>query len=142
MSTLKRSAILAAATTLLFVCAPGFAQQAAPKVLKMQSSWPASSTAQDHFKLFAERVDKLSGGQFKIEAMAAGQVVPPFEVLDATSKKVIDGAHTISYYWVGKNNATVLFAGPPGGPFGMDHSDYLSWMWNGGGTEMCARPGR
>jgi TRAP-type mannitol/chloroaromatic compound transport system substrate-binding protein len=102
----------------------------------MQSSWPASSTAQDHFKLFAERVEKLSGGQLKIEAMAAGQVVPAFEVLDASSKKVIDGMHSISYYWVGKNNATVLFAGPPGGPFGMDHSDYLSWMWGGGGTEM------
>lgn len=135
MSLLKRSMILAASAAMLSVCTPGFAQSAA-RVLKMQSSWPASSTAQDHFKLFAERVEKLSGGQLKIEAMAAGQVVPAFEVLDAASKKVIDGHHSISYYWVGKNNATVLFAGPPGGPFGMDHSDYLSWMWNGGGTEM------
>ena len=64
----------------------------------MQSSWPASSTLQENFKLLAERVDKMSGGQLKIEAMAGGQVVPPFEVLDATAKKVIDGAHTVSYY--------------------------------------------
>jgi TRAP-type mannitol/chloroaromatic compound transport system substrate-binding protein len=115
------------------------AQQAAPagaKVLKMQSSWPASSAAQDHFKLIAERVDKLTGGQLKIEALAAGQVVPPFEILDAASKKVIDGGHSISYYWVGKNKAAVLFAGPPGGPFGMDHTDYLGWMWEGGGQEL------
>ena len=141
MQKLKRSASLAAALLAISVCASAFAQQpapaaAGPRSIKMQSSWPASSTAQDHFKLFAERADKLSGGQLKIEAMAAGQVVPAFEVLDASAKKVIDGHHSISYYWVGKNNATVLFAGPPGGPFGMDHSDYLSWMWNGGGAEM------
>lgn len=112
------------------------AQAPAPKVLKFQSSWPAASAAQDNFKLIAERVDKLSGGQLKIDALAAGQVVPPFEVLDAASKKVIDGGHSISYYWVGKNKAAVLFAGPPGGPFGMDHTDYLGWMWNGGGQEL------
>jgi TRAP-type mannitol/chloroaromatic compound transport system substrate-binding protein len=37
---------------------------------------------------------------------------------------------------VNKNRAAVLFAGPPGGPFGMDHTDYLGWMWEGGGHEM------
>ena len=68
--------------------------------------------------------------------LAAGQIVPPFEVLDATNKKVIDGWHSISYYWVGKNAAAALFSGPPGGPFGMDHMDYLGWLYVGGGLEM------
>ena len=111
-------------------------QPAAPRALKMQSSWPASAAAHDHFKIFAERLDKITGGQLKIEVYAGGQIVPPFEVLDASSKKVIDGMHSISYYWVNKNRAAVLFAGPPGGPFGMDHTDYLGWMWEGGGQEM------
>ena len=35
-----------------------------------------------------------------------------------------------------KNRAAVLFAGPPGGPFGMDHTDYLGWMWEGGGHDL------
>src|SRR5262249_43977305 len=56
--------------------------------LKMQSTWPASLTLQDNFKMFAERVEKLTGGTLKIEVHAAGQIVPPFEILDATSKKV------------------------------------------------------
>jgi TRAP-type mannitol/chloroaromatic compound transport system substrate-binding protein len=112
------------------------AQAPASRALKMQSSWPASITLQDHFRLFAERVDKLTAGSVKIEAMAAGQIVPAFEVLDATNKKVIDGWHSISYYWVGKNPAAALFAGPPGGPFGMDHMDYLGWLYVGGGLEM------
>src|SRR3954470_16200512 len=96
------------------------AQAPAPKTIKMQSTWPASNTLQEHFKLFGEKVDKLTQGGIKIEAMPAGQIVPAFEVLDATNKKVLDGWHAISYYWVGKNPAAALFAAPPGGPFGMD----------------------
>ena len=68
--------------------------------------------------------------------LAAGQIVPPFEVLDATHKKVIDGWHAIAYYWVGKSPTAALFAAPPGGPFGMDHMDYLGWLYVGGGLEM------
>src|SRR5712691_5314334 len=79
------------------------AQQPAPRILKMQSTWPASLTLQDNFKYFAERVDKLTGGQLKIEALAAGQIVPPFEILDATHKKVIDGGHGVAHYCVVKN---------------------------------------
>ena len=44
---------------------------------KMQSTWPASLTLQDNFKMFADRVDKLTGGSLKIEVLAAGQIVPP-----------------------------------------------------------------
>src|SRR5262245_4322811 len=57
------------------------------KNLKLQGSWPASLTIQDHFKAITSSIEKLSGGSIKIETMAAGQVVPPFEVLDATNKK-------------------------------------------------------
>jgi TRAP-type mannitol/chloroaromatic compound transport system substrate-binding protein len=113
-----------------------FGAQAQQKSIKVQSSWPASLTIQDHLRNISERIDKLSGGSVKVEALAAGQIVPPFEVLDATHKKVIDGWHSISYYWVGKSAAAALFSGPPGGPFGMDHMDYIGWMYVGGGLEM------
>src|SRR5581483_6665669 len=116
------------------LAAPASAQQ--PRTLKMQSSWPASTTLQDNFKFFAERVDKLTGGQLKVDAQAAGQVVPAFEVLDATSKKIIDGAHSVTYYWVGKNKAATLFAATPAGPFGMDTMDFVGWVYEGGGLEL------
>ena len=115
---------------------PAAAQQPAAKNLKMQSTWPASLTLQDNFRYFAERVDKLTSGQVKIEALAAGQVVPPFEILDATHKKVIDGGHGVAYYWVGKNKAATLFSATPAGPFGMDHFDFLGWLFEGGGNEL------
>jgi TRAP-type mannitol/chloroaromatic compound transport system substrate-binding protein len=106
------------------------------KSLKMQSTWPASLTLQDNFRFFAERVDKLTAGQLKIDALAAGQVVPPFEILDATHKKVIDGGHGISYYWVGKNKAATLFSNTPAGVVGMDQIDFIGWLYEGGGLDL------
>ncbi|MGE5793360.1 MAG: TRAP transporter substrate-binding protein [Bacteroidota bacterium] len=121
-----------------FLAGGAAAQQpaAGPKSLKFQSTWPASLTLQDNFKYFAEKMDKLTSGQIKIEALAAGQIVPPFEILDATSKKVIDGGHGISYYWVGKNKAATLFSNTPAGIVGMDHMDYLGWIYEGGGLDL------
>jgi TRAP-type mannitol/chloroaromatic compound transport system substrate-binding protein len=118
-------------------CAGAFATGAqAQTSLKMQATWPASQTLYDNFTHFADRVNKMSAGALKIETLPAGQVVPPFEVLDASSKKVIDGAHSVSYYWVGKNKAATLFSATPAGIAGMDHMDYLGWMYEAGGLDM------
>jgi TRAP-type mannitol/chloroaromatic compound transport system substrate-binding protein len=134
MSTLTKRLFAVAAV----IAALGFVTQAdaQTRTLKMQSTWPASLTLQDNFKFFADRVDKLTGGTLKIEALAAGQIVPPFEVLDASHKKVIDGAHAISYYWVGKNKAATLFSSTPAGIAGMDAIDFMGWIYEGGGLEL------
>ena len=127
--------VLGAAVAAAAVAWTGTAE-AQTKTLKMQSTWPASLTLQDNFKFFGERVEKLTGGTLKIETLAAGQIVPPFEILDATSKKVIDGGHGISYYWVGKNKAATLFSNTPAGIVGMDQMDFLGWIYEAGGLEM------
>jgi TRAP-type mannitol/chloroaromatic compound transport system substrate-binding protein len=134
MSKVCRIAAIAALAGVIGLASPAAAQQT--RTLKMQSTWPASLTLQDNFKFFAERVEKLTGGSLKVEVNAAGQIVPPFEILDATSKKVIDGGHGISYYWVGKNKAATLFSNTPAGIVGMDHMDYLGWIYEGGGLEL------
>lgn len=127
------AALSAAATISLCTGSSALAQS---RTLKMQSSFPANSTAHDAFKMLAERVDKLTGGQLKIDAAPGGQIVPPFEVLDATHKKVIDGAVSIDYYWVGKNKAFTLFSNTPTGIVGMDHFDFLGWLFEGGGMAL------
>ena len=133
---MKKAFSLTAFAAAAALAVPALAQQPAARQLKMQSTWPASLTLQDNFRYFAERVDKLTGGGVKIEAMAAGQIVPAFEILDATHKKVIDGGHGVSYYWVGKNKAATLFSATPAGPFGMDHFDFLGWLQEGGGQAL------
>lgn len=132
MTSIMRSAVALA-------CAATFATgvQAQTTTLNMQATWPASLTLYENFLYFADRIGKVSGGTMKINAMPAGQVVPAFEVLDATSKHVLDGAHAWSGYWVGKNKAAILCTGGPGGTFGMDMIDAFGWMHHGGGIELC-----
>src|SRR5215510_7968815 len=127
---------IAAVVAIAFAAGFSLSANAQTKTLKVQSTWPASITLQDHLRILSDRIDKLTSGSIKIEPMAAGQIVPPFEVLDAAHKKVLDGYHAIAYYWVGKSPTAALFAGPPGGPFGMDHMDYLGWLYVDGGLEM------
>lgn len=48
--------------------------------------------------MFADRMDKLTAGQIKIEVIAAGQIVPPVEVIEATHMNVIDEFHVVASY--------------------------------------------
>ena len=128
--------LIAAALMALAFVGSTTAVMAQTKTLKMQATWPASLTLYDNFTYFADRVNKLSAGTLKIEAMPAGQVVPAFEVLDATHKKVLDGAHAWAGYWTGKNKTAILFTGGPGGTFGMDYMDVMGWFYHGGGLDL------
>src|SRR4029450_11134919 len=84
---------------------PASAQPQAQKKLKIQTSWPASSQAFDQMQAFGKRLEVVTGGRIKMEALPGGQIVPPFEVLDATHKKGIDGAHSCACYWGRAQNA-------------------------------------
>lgn len=124
------------ATAMAAVLGWGAPADAQTRTLNMQSSWPANSTAQEALRMFADRVDKMTGGQLKINATPAGTIVPAFEVLDATHKKVIDGTHTIAYYWTGKSKAATLFSNTPAGIVGMDQMDFIGWLYEGGGLDL------
>jgi TRAP-type mannitol/chloroaromatic compound transport system substrate-binding protein len=134
ITTLTRAAVVAAVSLTVAFASPALAQQS--RTLKIQSAVPASTTSQDALKFFADRVDKLTAGQLKIDALPGGAIVPPFEILDATHKKVIDGAYGISYWWFGKNKAATLFANTPAGIAGMDAIDFIGWVYDGGGLEL------
>jgi TRAP-type mannitol/chloroaromatic compound transport system substrate-binding protein len=114
--------------------APAGAQ--APIVWKVQSAWPAANLLHKSAEELAKMVEEMSGGRLKWEMMPAGTVVGSFEVLDAVNRGLIDAAHSWPGYWAGKNSAAGLFAPGPGGPFGMDREEYLSWLYAGGGLEL------
>jgi TRAP-type mannitol/chloroaromatic compound transport system substrate-binding protein len=128
---LSRWAVAALALAVMLPCA-----HAQTTKLRFQSAFPTSSLMFENSKYFTERVKALSGGRLQIEMLPSGAVVPPFEVLDAVHKGVLDGGHTAPAYWLGKNRAATLFGPAPGGPFGMDMLDYLGWLYEGGGIEM------
>lgn len=128
--------ILVLVLAIAFLAPPGEAPAQAPHRLKVQAAFPVATSLWENFVVFTGRVDKLSGGRLKIEALPAGSVVPPFEILDAVAKGVIDGGFTTPAYSVGKNSAATLFGPAPGGPFGMDLIDYLGWLYQADGLEL------
>ena len=106
---------------------------------KMQASWPPGGpgTQWENFVMFSEAVETMSAGRLKIETLPAGAIVPAFEVLDATSRRVIDGAHTAMGYWVGRSKAAIPLSHGP--LFGMDYIDFFGWLYHGGGRELTNR---
>jgi TRAP-type mannitol/chloroaromatic compound transport system substrate-binding protein len=123
---------LAALALVLAGAIPAFAQQSFK--LKIQASWPAGQTLFENLKLFADRVDKLSAGRLKVEALPDGAVVGAFEVLDATSRGVVDGGHTAPAYWIGRSRAAIPLSHGP--LFGMDYIDMFGWYHHGGGIDL------
>jgi TRAP-type mannitol/chloroaromatic compound transport system substrate-binding protein len=114
--------------------APAVVTAAAPKVIKMQTSWPASDIWMDFARQYTERVEKMSGGRLKIDLLPAGAVVKAFQVMDAVSDGVLDAAHSVPVYWYGKNKAASLFGTGP--VFGGSATTMLAWFNAGGGREL------
>ena len=117
------AAATAGAATLGF---PMIAKSASPIVLKMQGAWGAKDIFNEMAEEYVKRVNEMSEGRLKIDYLVAGSVVKPFEVLDATSKGVIDGAHTVAVYWYGKSKVASMFGSGP--ITGADASQNLAWI--------------
>jgi TRAP-type mannitol/chloroaromatic compound transport system substrate-binding protein len=83
---------------------------------------------------YVERVEAMSGGRLNIDLLAVGAVVKSFQLQEATHVGVLDGAHTVTAYWYGKNKAASLFGTGP--VFGANASQILAWIHKGGGKEL------
>ncbi len=117
------AAATAGAATLGF---PMIAKSQSPIVLKMQGAWGAQDIFNEMAEEYVKRVNEMSGGRLRIDYLVAGSVVKPFEVLDATSKGVIDGAHTVAVYWYGKSKVASMFGSGP--ITGCDAAQNLAWI--------------
>jgi len=115
-----------------------FIARAQPAVTnwRFQSTWPAKFLYQEFAVDWTKKVFDLSGGRLKIDMLPAGAVVPALQIVDATSKGVIDGGHGLPGFWFGKNTAFGLFGAGP--DFGMDGNQLLGWIEYGGGKELYA----
>jgi TRAP-type mannitol/chloroaromatic compound transport system substrate-binding protein len=54
--------------------------------------------------------------------------------MDATSKGVLDGAHSVPVYWYGKSKVASLFGSGPIN--GMDAHQTIAWIYRGGGLAL------
>src|SRR3954449_3431926 len=105
-----------------------------PISMRWQSTWPAKDIFHEYALDYAKKVNDMTGGDLRIEVLPAGAVVPPFQLLDAVSKGLLDGGHGVLVYHYGKQNALALWGSGPA--WGMDANMLLSWHKYGGGKEL------
>ena len=106
--------------------APMISVAQSPIVLKMQGAWGAKDIFNEMAEQYVAKVNEMAGGRLRIDYLVAGSVVKPFEVMDATSKGVIDAAHTVAVYWYGKSKVASLFGSGPIN--GCDANQMLAWI--------------
>jgi len=80
-----------------------------------------------------QRIETASGGRLSIKIFAGGELVPPFEVLDAVMNGTAQIGHDPSYYHRGKIPAAQFFTAAP---FGLTAPEMDAWLYFGGGLEL------
>lgn len=101
---------------------------------KMVTTWPKNfPVIGTSVEQFVQLVDAMSTGRLKIKVYAGGELVPPFEGLDAVSRGAVQMGHGASYYWRGKNPALQFFSAVP---FGMNPGQMNAWLYYGDGLRL------
>ena len=102
---------------------------------RMQTTWPKNfpGLGTGANKL-AEFIGKASGGKLTVEVFGGGEIVPPFETMDAVSSGTLEMGHGAPYYWKGKVPASQFIASIP---FGLNVAEQNSWLQFGGGQELA-----
>jgi TRAP-type mannitol/chloroaromatic compound transport system substrate-binding protein len=140
-SFLKTAALGAAGGGLLTACGEAATGSASddgtfngPNVTwRMASSFPRGlDVIYGSAEHFAERVAQLTGGRFRIRVYPQGELVPGLQVMDAVQQGTVQGGHTASYYYTGKNPALAFDSGVP---FGLTARQQNAWLYEGGGID-------
>jgi TRAP-type mannitol/chloroaromatic compound transport system substrate-binding protein len=113
--------------------APAVHAQAAVR-WRLASSFPKSlDTIFGAAEVFRDQVKAMSGGKFEISVHAAGELMPPFGVVDGVQQGTVEAAHTAPYYFFGKNEAFALGCAIP---FGLNSRQMTAWMYEGNGMKL------
>ena len=113
--------------------APAVHAQAAVR-WRLASSFPKPlDTIYGGAEVFAKKVSDMTGGKFQISVHAAGELMPAFGVIDGVQQGSVEMAHTVPYYYFGKNDAFAIGAAIP---FGMNSRQMSAWMFEGNGRKL------
>lgn len=142
MSAAKRSLLAMTAAAAVFTWAAAEAQESDPVVarqepveLRIQSLWQPGSISESVFERFADTVATASGGRLHITPLPFGAVVAHDETLEAVGSGLLEGQHTASVYFSGRD--------PAFGLLGDLNAAYetpwqiTGWMHVGGGLELA-----
>ncbi|MCH8502780.1 MAG: TRAP transporter substrate-binding protein [Ectothiorhodospiraceae bacterium] len=84
-------------------------------------------------KHLTETLSAISNGNMQLRYYEPGELIPPFEILDAVS----EGRYNAGFTWIGYDQGSIpvlpLLSGPP---FGMEPPAFMAWHYFGGGNEL------
>jgi TRAP-type mannitol/chloroaromatic compound transport system substrate-binding protein len=127
---------LAAAT----IAKPAIAQTNPAMKWRLTSSFPKSlDTLYGAIEGVAKYVAEATDNQFQIQTFAAGEIVPGLNAMDAVSNGTVEGCHTATYYYVGKDPTFALFCAVP---FGLNTRQQNAWFYDGDGMKLMNEFGK
>src|ERR1700704_7217277 len=133
--------VMAAAAAGAIVDAPNVIAQ--PKVQwRMSTAWaPGLDNLQGAARLLGKLVEEMSGGRFRIEVFAGGQIMPDFACFDAASKGTIEAFMAAPSYWTPDARNSVIATEPAiewfqTVPFGMNPEGMAAWYYQGDGLTL------
>ncbi len=109
-------------------------QQQPTLTWKFQSGFPPQDPFHEMLTGWAKKVDELSAGRIKVDALPNNAVVPFTQIVDAVSSGTLDGGLAVPAYWYGKHRAISLFGTGPA--IGIDAETVLGWIYYGGGQAL------
>lgn len=84
-------------------------------------------------KHLSESLKAISGGDIQLRYYEPGELVPPFEIMNAVSS----GKYPAGYTWIGYDQGSIpalpLYSGAP---FNMEPPAYLAWYYQGDGKKL------
>ncbi len=102
---------------------------------RMVTTWPKNFPGLGTgAELLAQMIGQMSDGRLQITVYGGGEIVPPFESMDAVESGTVEMGHGAPYYWKGKVNASQFLAAIP---FGMNAQEMNAWYQYGGGQELA-----
>lgn len=121
------------ATILAAGAAPAFAQ--GKKEWRLQQTWSKTSPGLAvGGNAFADFVTKATGGALTVRVYGAGEIVPPFQTMEAVANGTIHMGYGYVTYWAGQIPA-INFLGTL--PFGLTCQEQNAWFAHGGGNELA-----
>ena len=101
---------------------------------RLASSFPKSlDTIFGAAELFAKKVGEMTGGKFQISVHPGGELLPPFGVVDGVQAGTVQMAHTVPYYYFGKDETFAIGAAIP---FGLNSRQMSAWTFQGNGLKL------
>lgn len=122
------------ATAMIMGIVTNFATADDKVKIRMQSAYGAGLPALgETAKYFTEKVNLISNGNVNVKFYDPKKLAPTSQIFDAVKAGSIDAGYSWPGMWLGKIPALAVFGGVP---FGPEATDYLAWLYHGGGLDL------